>query len=70
MRIELKDRYTITSIENRVNGKIGIPPQVLRVDKKTNMPPQVKIANISDFQSLGIINLECISPDNLKNYIH
>ena len=52
-----KNRRTITSIQNRADGKSGALPQV-------------EIANILDFQFLKIVSLEHTLLDDLKTYIH
>ena len=49
--------YTTKSIENGVDGR-------------TNILPQVETANIPVFQLLGIISLERALPDDLKTYIY
>ena len=68
-----KNRRTGTNIENGVNKKIGIPPQVKTTNlqsSKIGALSQVDIGYISGFQLLRIVNLKLALLDDLKTYVH
>lgn len=47
--MESKNRYTTIIMKNKANRTMSTSSKVLRVDKKINMLPEVKTANIHDF---------------------